>query len=65
VLGGLDGAIGLPDPPLPVLAEQRGTPGFAGLIADESLFQPGANRLDLLLVDRDETRLRRLGTDGG
>ncbi|HYN92839.1 MAG TPA: sulfatase-like hydrolase/transferase [Pilimelia sp.] len=45
---------------VPVLAERAGVPRFAGLLPDESLFTPGANRLELFEVVDGGTALRRL-----
>jgi hypothetical protein len=35
---------------VPVLAERPDVPRFAAMVADPSLFTPGANRLELFLV---------------
>ncbi len=45
---------------VPVLAADGDAPRFAGVIQDETLFRPGANRVEVFLVTTDGTGLRRL-----
>jgi hypothetical protein len=44
---------------VPVQARKGGTPRFAGMVADGSLFRAGRNDLELFVIDGDRT-LRRL-----
>jgi hypothetical protein len=45
---------------VPVLPPRKGEPRFGGVIADANLYRPGANRLELFLLDVDQRTLRQL-----
>jgi hypothetical protein len=53
----VNGVVGAVVPVLPVNGTE---PRFAGVIADDALFRPGANRLELFLVTADGAAVRRL-----
>lgn len=58
----LNGRIGAVARVMPVGALEKTR--FAGLIADERLFRPGANQVELFLIDRSGTGLQRMSGGG-